>query len=111
MSVKYGFIRERKLLAQEIDYLRRSSKVSRLEKNPNTFIGNKKNNQFYVDRIQRSQLKWPGRLLRMEDSRWPKKNYQWTPHGRRRKPTAIIMEEPGDGLHEEQRHGRGYGGE
>ena len=25
--------------------------------------------------------------------------------------TATIMEEPGDGLHEEQRHGRGYGGE
>ena len=23
---------------------------------------------------------------------------------------ATIMEEPGDGLHEEQRHGRGYGG-
>ena len=24
-------------------------------------------------------------LLRMEDSRWPKKIYHWTPHGRRRR--------------------------
>ena len=32
----------------------------------------------------KNQLKWYGLLLRMEDSRWPKKIYQWTPHGRRR---------------------------
>ena len=24
-------------------------------------------------------------ILRMEDSRWPKKIYLWTPHGRRRR--------------------------
>ena len=28
-----------------------------------------------------------------------------------KKRKTAIMEEPGDGLHEEQRHGRGYGGE
>ena len=39
--------------------------------------------QSILDRIQRRQLKWYGHLLRMEDSRWPKKIYQWTPHGRR----------------------------
>ena len=33
--------------------------------------------------IQRRRLKWYGHLLRMEDSRLPKKIYQWTPHGRR----------------------------
>ena len=41
--------------------------------------------QSILDRIQRRQLKWYGHLLRMEDSRWPKKIYQWTPHGRRRR--------------------------
>ena len=29
----------------------------------------------------------------------------------KKRKTATIMEEPGDGLHEEQRHGRGYSGE
>ena len=29
----------------------------------------------------------------------------------KKRKTATIMEEAGDGLHEEQRHGRGYGGE
>ena len=38
-----------------------------------------------IDRVQRRQLKCYGHLLRMEDGRWPKKIYQWTPHGRRRK--------------------------
>jgi hypothetical protein len=38
-----------------------------------------------LDRIQRRQLKWYGYLLRMEDSPWPNKIYQWTPHGRRRR--------------------------
>ena len=41
--------------------------------------------QSILDRIQRRQLKWYGHLLRIEDSRWPKKIYQWTPHGRRRR--------------------------
>jgi hypothetical protein len=41
--------------------------------------------QSILDRIQRRQLKWNGNLLRMEDIRWPKKIYQWTPHSRRRR--------------------------
>ena len=32
--------------------------------------------QSILDRIQRRQLNWYGHLLRMEDSRWPKKIYQ-----------------------------------
>ena len=41
--------------------------------------------QLILDRIQRRQLKCYGQLLRMEDSRWPNKTYQWTPPGRRRR--------------------------
>ena len=44
IDVKYGFLRERnkrKLLALEMDYLRMSAKVSRLQKIPNTAIRNK----------------------------------------------------------------------
>ena len=68
------------------DYLRKSTTVSRLQKIPNTAIRTKMQaEQSILDRIQRRQLKWYGHLLRMEDSRWSKKIYQWTPHGRRRR--------------------------
>jgi hypothetical protein len=39
--------------------------------------------QSILDRIQGRQLKWYEHLFIMEDSRWPKKIYQWTPHGRK----------------------------
>ena len=32
-----------------------------------------------------------------------------TTRQKEKRKTATIMEEPGDGLHEEQRYGRGYG--
>ena len=41
--------------------------------------------QSILDRIQRMELKWYGHLFRMEDSRWRKKIYHCTPHGRRRR--------------------------
>ena len=55
---------QRKLLALEMDYLRRSARVSRLQKIPNTAIRNKMQaEQSILDRIQRRQLKWYGHLL------------------------------------------------
>ena len=51
----------------------------------NTTISSKMQaEQSILNRIQR-ELKWHGHLLRMKDNRWPKKIYQWTPHGRRRR--------------------------
>ena len=41
--------------------------------------------QSILDRSQRRQLKWYRHLIRMEDNRWPKKIYQWTPYDRRRR--------------------------
>jgi hypothetical protein len=59
--------------------------VSRLQKIPNTTIrGKMQAEQSILDRIQRRQLKWYGHLS-MEDICWPKKIYQWTLHGRRRR--------------------------
>ena len=40
--------------------------------------------QSISNRIQRIQLKGYGHLW-MEDSHWPKKIYQWAPHGRGRR--------------------------
>ena len=41
--------------------------------------------QSILDIIQRRQVKWYGLLLRIDDSCWPNKIKQWTPHGRRRR--------------------------
>ena len=61
---------QRKLLALEMDYLRRSARVSRLQKIPITAIRIKMQaEQSILDRIQKRQIKWYGHLLRMEDSR------------------------------------------
>ena len=63
-----------KLSALEMDYLRRSTRVSRLQKISNTTLKSKMQaEQSILDIIQRRQLKWYGYLLEMDDSRWPKK--------------------------------------
>ena len=41
--------------------------------------------QSILDRIQRRQLKSYGHLFGLEDTRWPKKIYQWITHGRIRR--------------------------
>ena len=65
---------QRKLLALEMDYLRRSANVSRLQIIPITTIRSKiQAEQSILDRTHRRQLKWYEHRLRMEDSRWPKK--------------------------------------
>ena len=56
----------RKLIALEMDYLRRSARVSRLQKIPNTIFRSKMQaEQSILDRIQKRQLNWNGHLLRM----------------------------------------------
>ena len=68
-----------------IDYLRKPSRVSSLQKISNATVRSEMQaEQSVLGRIQRSQLKWYGYLLRMENSR-PKKIYQWTSHSRRRR--------------------------
>jgi hypothetical protein len=37
------------------------------------------------DRVEEKQLVWYGHLQRMSEERWPKKIWEWTPHGRRRR--------------------------
>jgi hypothetical protein len=41
--------------------------------------------QSVLDRMQLRQLKCYGLLLRMQDSRRPKKIFHWTPYGRRKR--------------------------
>jgi hypothetical protein len=74
----------RKILqAVEMDYLRRSARVSRLERISNQEIRTRMNSEErIIDRIKNKGLSWFGHVLRMEEKRWPKQLYQWKPPGK-----------------------------
>jgi hypothetical protein len=77
----------RKILqAVEMDYLRRSARVSRLEHVSNQEIRTRMNaEESIIDRIKNKGLNWFGHLLKMEVDRWPKQLYQWKPPGKRKR--------------------------
>ena len=52
--------------------------------------------QSVLDRIQRRQLKWYDKLLRMNDSRWSKKITCGYRTMEEKRKTTTIMEEPSD---------------
>lgn len=77
---------KRKVEAVEMDYLRRSSRVSRRDRITNEDIRNRMAaTETLTQRIEKRSLRWFGHLLRMEDSRWPKRMWQWTPLGRNKR--------------------------
>lgn len=77
---------KRRIEAVEMDYLRRSSRISKLERVRNEEIRNIMSAQeTIIDRIEKRSLVWFGHLLRMEDSRWPKRVLSWQPQGRNRR--------------------------
>jgi hypothetical protein len=70
----------------EIDYLQRSTRVSRLEHISNQEIRTRMNaEESIIDRIKNKGFNWFGRVLRMEEERWPKQLYQWKPPGKRKR--------------------------
>lgn len=77
---------ERRLKATEMDYLRRSARVSRLQRITNEEIRQKMHAQdTIIDRIERNGLVWFGHLMRMDDNRWPKKLFRWVPPGKKKR--------------------------
>lgn len=71
---------KRKLTAVEMDYLRRSAGVSRIE------IRNRMEaNETIIERVQKRSLKWFGHLLRMPEDRLPNKIFQWQQLGKRKR--------------------------
>lgn len=87
---------ERRLQAVEMDAMRRSCGVSRLEHIPNTNIKDRMNMEGdIVDRIEGKRLTWYGHLKRMSENRWPIKIWNWTPserHRRRGRPRRTWKE-------------------
>lgn len=75
-----------KILAVEMDGIRRSARVSRLERRRNEEVRRMMDmEETVMDRIERRTLQWYGHVRRMEESRWPKTLLEWSPHGRRKR--------------------------
>ncbi|KAF2888597.1 hypothetical protein ILUMI_17576, partial [Ignelater luminosus] len=67
MSVK------RRVDAVEMDFLRRSCRVSKIERIPNEVIRRRtKRTDTTTERIETRQLIWYGHVRKMENDRWPK---------------------------------------
>ena len=75
-----------RLNAVEMDFLRRSCRVSRIEHIRNEEIRRRMNQQeSVVETIESRQLLWYGHVKRMSEARWPKFIMEWTPQERRKR--------------------------
>jgi hypothetical protein len=79
-----------KLLATEMDYLRRSARISRMDKIRNeairTKMGTKKN---IMQEIEEQQLRWYGHVKRMEDGKTVKQVAEWKPQGEKKRGRPV----------------------
>lgn len=77
---------EKTIEAVEMDYLRRSCRISRTEHIRNEDIRRRTGRVYTTaERIQTTQLLWYGHVMRMEQDRWPKKALMYQPTNRRRR--------------------------
>ncbi|XP_030748906.1 uncharacterized protein LOC115876990 [Sitophilus oryzae] len=77
---------EGKLLATEMDFLRRSARKSKLEKVRNEEIRRiTKKEITIIEEIQKKQLIWYGHVNRMGEERLPKNIMKWIPTGKRKR--------------------------
>jgi hypothetical protein len=75
-----------KLNSTEMDFWRRSARLSKKDKIMNTIIKQKTNvTMSLLDDINTKQLKWYGYVQRMEEGRLPKQVMKWSPPGRRKR--------------------------
>ena len=80
-----------KLHSTEMDFWRRSARISRREKIRNTVIREKmKVKGSLAEDIKTTQLRWFGHVKRMMEDRLPKKIYEWQPTGRRKRGRPNI---------------------
>jgi len=71
-----------KLNSTEMDFWRRSARISRKDKIRNTIIKQKMNvTRSLLEDIKTQHLKWYGHVQRMEEGRLPKKVMKWSPPG------------------------------
>jgi hypothetical protein len=83
----------KKINATEMHALRRSARISKVDRKMNEFIREKMNPQDTIlDEITRKQLIWYGHVERMDPTRLPKMMINWQPEGRKKR---VFPEEPG----------------
>jgi hypothetical protein len=75
----------RKLLATEMDYLRRSSRISRMDR-IRTKMGMQKD---ILQEIEEQQQRWYGHVMRMDDCRTARQMADWNPQGKRRRGRPV----------------------
>jgi len=98
-----------KLNSTEMDFWRRSARISRKDKIRNTIIKTKMNVvTSLLDDIKTKQLQWYGHVQRMEEGSLPKEVMEWRPPGKRKRGRPKLtwaegIREPmgGKGLMEE----------
>jgi len=75
-----------KLNSTEMDFRRRSARISRKDKIRNTIIKQKMNvTRSLLDDIKTKQLQWYGHVQRMEEGRLTKEVMKWRPPGGRKR--------------------------
>ena len=75
-----------KLNFTEIDFWRRSARISRKDKIQNTIITQKMNvTRSLLEDTKTKQLQWYEHVSRMEEGRLPKEVMKWRPPGRRKR--------------------------
>ena len=94
-----------KLNTTEMDFWRRSARISRKDKIRNNIFKQKMNvTRSLLEDIKTIQLKWYGHIQRMEEGRLPKKVMKWSPPRRRKRgrpkltcaeEIRVLMEEKG----------------
>jgi hypothetical protein len=76
----------RRINTTEMDALRRSARISKLDRKTNVYIGRKMDAQdMILDDITRKQLIWYGHVERMDPTRLPKMMIHWKPEGRKKR--------------------------
>ena len=69
-----------------MDALRRSARISKLDRKTNEYIRGKMDAQdMILDDITRKQLIWYGHVERMDQTRLPKTMIHWKPEGRKQR--------------------------
>ena len=84
-----------KLISTEMDFWRRSARISRKDKIRNNIIKQKMNvTKSLLEDIKTKQLKCYGHVQGMEEGRLPKKVMKWSPQGRRKRgrPKLLLKE-------------------
>jgi hypothetical protein len=70
--------------ATEMDAIRQSARISKLDRKTNEYIRGKMDTQdMILDDITRKQLIWYGHVERMDPTRLPKIMIHWKPEGRK----------------------------